>query len=211
MKAIKYSLVILLFSIITGCAVGNKYDYQQVDISLPIKGTEEVGLGVIDNRHYVNSGNKPANFVGLQRGGFGNPFDVKTSSGQSLTEDMTETLARSLEKSGFEVNKLQISKSDASFVTSVIKKDGQKRNIILTVNEWKTDVMMSIAVIYDLLLQVKDHEGKEIASASTKSNGKETISGAGFEGQNSRAATSTFETKVSRLFNNPEIIKALEN
>lgn len=210
MKSIKSLILFFSISIITGCAAGNKYDYNQADISLPVKGSGDISLGVIDNRDYVHSGKKPAKFVGLQRGGFGNPFDVTTRSGKSLTEDMSVALTRSLEKSGFNVDELYFSASDTSLITSVIKNNGQQKNIVLTVNEWKTDVMMSIAVIYDLLLQIKDKDGNELASASSSSDGKETVSGAGFEGQNSRVATSTFETKISRLFNNPEIIEALE-
>lgn len=211
MRLYKYSIAVVCLSLLTGCAAGNKYDYQQADISLPVKGEAKVSLGVIDNRSYVTNGEKPANFIGLQRGGFGNPFEVTTSSGNPLTEDMSDVLVRSLKNSGFQVNKLYFSSPDTSLVASVIMKDGQQKNIILTVNEWKTDVMMNIALIYDLVLQVKNKEGKEIASASIRSNGKEKLSGAGFEGQNSRVATSAFETKVSRLFNNPSIINALKD
>ncbi|WP_417224672.1 hypothetical protein [Amphritea sp.] len=211
MRLCKYSIAIICLSILTGCAVGNKYDYQQADMSLPIKGTAKVGLGVIDNRSYVINGDKTANFIGLQRGGFGNPFEVTTLSGKPLTNDMSDALTRSLEKSGFQVNKLYFSSPDTSMVASVIKNNGQQKNIILTVSEWKTDVMMSIALIYDLVLQVKDSEGREIASASSRSAGKEKISGAGFAGQNSRVAVSAFETKISRLFNHPDIIKALQD
>lgn len=211
MKLYKYSLAVVCLSILTGCAVGNKYDYQQADVSLPVKGTANVSLGVIDNRAYVLSGEKTANFIGLQRGGFGNPFEVTTSSGKPLTEDMSDVLERSLKNSGFQVNKLYFSSPDTSLVASVIKKDGQEKNIVLTVTEWKTDVMMSIALIYDLVLQVKNKEGEEVASASMRSNGKEKVSGAGFEGQNSRVATSAFETKISRLFNDPAIINALKD
>lgn len=211
MRLFKYSAAVVCLSILTGCAVGNKYDYQQADISLPVKGESQVSLGVIDNRSYVTSGDKSANFIGVQRGGFGNPFDVTTSSGKPLTEDMSDVLERSLKNSGFQVNKLYFSSPDTALVASVIMKDGQQKNIILTVNEWKTDVMMSIALIYDLVLQVKTRDGKELASASMQSNGKEKLSGAGFEGQNSRVATSAFETKVSRLFNDPAIIDALKD
>ncbi len=210
MKLLKLSTAALFISILSGCAVGNKYDYQQAEVSLPVQGSEQISLGVIDNRSYIINGDKPANFIGLQRGGFGNPFDVTTSSGQPMTDDMTEVLSRSLENAGFKVTKLYFSSPDTSLVANIIKKDGQQKNIILTVSEWKTDSMMSFALIYDLLLQVKDSKGEEIASASIRSNGKETLSGAGFEEQNSRTATSAFETKISRLFNNPSIVEALK-
>ncbi len=211
MNLSKLSAGIALLSLLTGCAVGNKYDYQQAELSLPVKGTSQISLGVIDNRSYVIDGEKPANFIGLQRGGFGNPFDVSTKSGKSLTEDMTLVLDRSLKQSGYQVNKLFFSSPDSSLVANVIMKDGQQKNIVLTVSEWKTDVYMNITLSYDLLLQILDQQGQELASASMRSNGPENLSGGGVEDQNSRTAASAFETKIGRLFNTPQIVAALSD
>lgn len=211
MKLYKISFIVIVLSILSGCAIGNKYDYQEADISLPVKGTSTVSLGVVDKRDYVLNGNKPANFTGLQRGGFGNPFDVTTRSGKPLTDDITEALSRALQNAGFQVNNLYFSSPDTSLVASVIKKGGTEKSILLTVSEWKTDVYMNISVSYDFLLQILNQQGKEIASASMNSNGIEKLSGAGFEGQNSRAATAALETKIARLFNDPAIIQALKD
>ena len=64
--------------LIAGCAAGNQYDYSGSDLALPITGSGDIGVAVLDVRPYVLNGDKKPDFVGLQRGGFGNPFDVSS-------------------------------------------------------------------------------------------------------------------------------------
>jgi len=77
----KKILLILFVLFLTGCAVGNKYNYRSSSMALPIKPVNHrtLILSVEDLRPYVLNGEKEPNFVGLQRGGFSNPFDVTTS------------------------------------------------------------------------------------------------------------------------------------
>ena len=84
------------FVALGGCAIGNKYDYEVASIELPVVGTNEIGVAVVDRRPYVVSGDKQPDFVGLQRGGFGNPFDVTTKSGNPMAADMQVALAGEL-------------------------------------------------------------------------------------------------------------------
>jgi hypothetical protein len=209
MKRFHVTAILTFALIITGCAVGNKYDYRNASVSLPVKGDSEVTLGIIDNRSYVLSGNKKSNFIGLQRGGFNNPFDVTTSSGQPLADDMFIALSRALSDNGFTVAKLYFSSPDSSIIATAIKDKGMAKNVVLTVTEWKTDVFMNVTLHYDLLLQVVAKDGNTVASNQVQ--GQEKIGGGGFEGQNSRAAAAAFETKIGRLFNNPEVIESLKN
>ncbi len=208
MKILKLLGALMIVLAVTGCAVGNTYDYEAATVSLPVKGNESVGLGVIDNRSYVLSGDKKADFIGLQRGGFNNPFDVRTASGKPMTEDMQTALSRALDNSGFDVKKLDFSSSDSELVASVVASSGEEKNIVLTVTDWKTDVFMNITLFYDLLLEVYEKDGAIVAT--NRLHGKEGVGGGGFESQNSRAAASAFETKIGRLFNSPDIIAALK-
>ena len=95
--------LLCLLGLMSGCAVGNRYSYDSGELILPVNGSGEIGLLVLDQRTYVLSGDKDPSFVGLQRGGFGNPFDVKTQSGKPLAEEMQSRLARGLEAHGFSV------------------------------------------------------------------------------------------------------------
>ena len=197
-------IVISLIFVVWGCAVGNTYDYRTATLGLPITGSIDLGLAVVDARPYVLNGDKQSNFIGLQRGGFGNPFNVSTTSGDSLAADMQSALARSLENKGYMVKELMIESLDESIIARAIERDGSGLNAILILRDWKTDAMMSLALTYDVHLQIVDGENRVLAQ--TAANGdKEKLSGAGFEGQNARTAMQAFESKVSRLFNNPEI------
>jgi hypothetical protein len=203
-------LIVALCAVaLAGCAVGNTYDYQAADIGLPVVGKGKVGVAVVDRRPYVLSGDKEADFVGLQRGGFGNPFNVTTKSGKPLASDMQTSLAQAVQEKGFEVTELYFSSPDSAVVATAVRDNGAKRNVVLSLNEWKTDAMMNFAVSYDLVLQIVD-ENYEVIAESNTSGDKEKLGAAGMASQNSRTAAQVFEVKVSRMFNEPEVGLALE-
>jgi len=207
--ACRFCSVLCLGALITGCAVGNTYNYAIGNTALPVKGEGEISVGVVDAREYVLSGNKDPNFVGLQRGGFGNPFDVTTTSGNPMAEDMTQHLANALTRAGFDVTEIRFSSPDNAVILTSVKQSALDKNVVLRVREWKTDAMMKFRLIYDIDLSVLDESGVMLASISDR--GDEVISGAGFESANSQLSAATFGTKISRMFNNPEIRAALTN
>src|SRR2546428_9600965 len=75
--------------LLSGCAIGNRYAYQTVVASPQVSGTTAVSIATYDQREYVRSGTKDPQFVGLQRGGYGNPFDVRTEGDRPLADAMT--------------------------------------------------------------------------------------------------------------------------
>ena len=165
-------------------------------------------MGVVENRDYVLTGDKKPDFIGLQRGGFGNPFDVTTASGEAFTNDLADALEKGLRDSGFTVTRLQVASPGASVVQAEIGKNGESRNIVLTVNEWKTDIYMDMNLHFDLFLEIVSRDGQILAS--NRISGEEKVSGAAMSAdKNSRLAESALETKIGRLFNKPEIINAL--
>src|SRR5262249_59230593 len=85
-------VVPLLSIVLTGCAVGNRYAYQSVVASPQVSGTRAVTVATLDQREYVRSGSKDPQFVGLQRGGVGHPFDVRTPDHQPLADAVTPAL-----------------------------------------------------------------------------------------------------------------------
>jgi len=207
--ACRFWSVLCLVALITGCAVGNTYNYAVGDTALPVNGEGEISVGVVDAREYVISGDKDPSFVGLQRGGFGNPFDVTTTSGSSMAEDMTQHLANALARAGFDVTEIRFSSPENALILTSVKQSALDKNVVLRVREWKTDAMMKFRLIFDIELSVLDGEGVILASVSDR--GDEVISGAGFESANSQLSAATFGTKISRMFNNSEIRAALTN
>jgi len=207
MNAFRYG-IIFLTTFLVGCAVGNTYDYSQANINLAVTGHSDLGLAVIDERPYVLSGDKKPDFIGLQRGGFGNPFNVSTESGRALAVEMAEAMTSELEDNGFKVFDLHVSESGSKIVASAIHEAAKTRNVILIVHEWKTDAMMSFGLTYDLRLKVMDESANLLAEAET-SGIKEKLGGAGFEGANSIAAANAFSSKIGQLFNDPDVMRAL--
>ena len=184
--------IFALMALVTlgGCAAGNRYDYSSAISGLPISGTDQVALDVVDARPYVVSGDKKPDFIGLQRGGFGNPFDVRTASGRPMAAEMHDAIAHALVKQGY---------------TVVGPKDPAPRKMELQVTEWKTDAMMHFELRWDLTLNVYDDQG--VLLAKSTSSGKEE-QGAGFESQNSQNAARYFEMKFTQLVRDDKVRKA---
>jgi hypothetical protein len=162
-------------------------------VGIPLSGSGTVALEVVDARPYVVNGSKSPDFVGLQRGGYGNPFDVKTGSGGPLAEELSAAISSAMRRQGFIV---------------VGKSEPAPRTLQLTLLEWKTDVMLRMKVAYDLVLQVFDDEGGLLASS--KAAGEEVLGG-GFENQNAENATRTFEVKFSELIRHEDVQRALQD
>jgi hypothetical protein len=184
-------LVLVPILLLGACAVGNRYDYRGAIGGLPVSGSGDIAVEVIDARPYVVSGHKSPDFVGIQRGGFGNPFDVRTASGQPLADEMRTAIASAIQGRGF---------------TVVPPGKAAPRRLELRILEWKTDVMMRMSVQYDLTLNVFDGQGTLLASSTTKG---EEILGGGFESGNSANAAKTFEQCLSTLMHDDAVKAAL--
>lgn len=174
-----------------GCAVGNRYDYRTAIGGLPVSGTGEVAVAVTDARPYVVSGEKGPDFVGLQRGGFGNPFDVKTASGGPLADEMRNAIANALQRQGYKV---------------LAANQPAPRKLDLNVLEWKTDVMARMKVLYDLTLSVYDGSGTLLARSASKG---EEVLGGGFESANAASAAKAFELRFTELVRDEAVRGAL--
>ena len=195
-------------AMMTGCAVGNQYDYRPANLPMSAKGDGKLGVAVDDSRPYVVSGDKTANFVGLQRGGFGNPFNVTTESGRPLADDMKDSLARSLSARGFSVVPLSVQAGDLGSIATAAEKDGLTRVAVLNIKEWKSDAMMKLTMHHDLVLSVYDGSGALLAES--RSARTDAIGSARFESDNAAAARGEFERVVGGLFEDPAVKRALE-
>ena len=207
-NGIRLMTVLLL---LTGCAVGNKHTYNDVNADISIAGNSTVAMATHDQRSYVQNGDKPADFVGLQRGGFGNPFDITTVSGNSLAQDFTETIARSLASKGFQTTPVIVNYSDtAERVKTILLHTGAQRLMLLTLYEWKSDTYTNTALIYDARLEVFDENGKTIAQKSI--SGRDDLGGSALNppAYAKKAIPVAFKEKIEILLNDSDVSKALE-
>jgi len=166
----------LFLVLLTGCAIGQRFDYTHAtpSIALPTKGS--ISVGAQDRRQYVISGAKSERFVGLIRGGFGNPFDVTTASEQPFAQDVVTILSRAIEQDGARVLALSLSPSaNRDEVARAIKLAKADSAIVLTINEWKTDSSFTTSVYFDLKLEEFDREGH--VQRISQTSGTDQISG----------------------------------
>src|SRR5215467_405474 len=134
----KYTWIILISLFVASCAVGNKYDYRSTTLALPIKPVDNktLILSVQDFRPYVLNNDKDPSFVGIQRGGYGNPFNVTTLSGRPMTEDMADAMVKGLTDVGYRVNYVSTKPEMVKLIDAAAQNQAN-RIIVLKVYDWK--------------------------------------------------------------------------
>ncbi|EFI33481.1 conserved hypothetical protein [Desulfonatronospira thiodismutans ASO3-1] len=203
--------IVILSTVLLGCAFGNKHSYHDAIANINIENTIAVAVTAHDQRAYIVSGNKDPDFVGLQRGGYGNPFDVKTESGNSLADDMSKSLANSLVERGFEVQYISVSSNmDKDSVIDKLKEKGSDRLLVMTINEWKSDTYNNTALIYDMKVSILDGAGMQLASNSIK--GRDNLGGSFINpaGHAKQVIPKAFTDKIELLINDKEIRNVLQ-
>jgi hypothetical protein len=201
--------LVLIFS--AGCAAENRYSYNEVVADLTASGSRAVGVAAHDQREYVKDREKNPNFVGLQRGGFGNPFNITTASGQPLAMEMTEALVTSLAKKGYKAMPVAVTQDDdLNAALQKLKDTKADRLILLTLNEWKSDTYMNTVLHYDVTMKIYDQEGKVLTV--NKIQGKDDLGGSSWNPQAHAKQTvpRAFKEKIEELLNSPSAANALQ-
>ncbi len=208
----KYSTALLLFVVLlgAGCAIGNRHDYADVVADVKASGNSSIRVATHDQRSYVVSGTKLPQFVGLQRGGYGNPFNVSTSTNKPLADDITAAITTSLARKGFRTIPVIVSRADSK--EAVLKKAqaaGAERSLIVTLSEWKSDTYTSVALVYDATMMVFDNEGQKLAEK--KIEGRDNLGGSMWNPPSHarQAVPAAFKQKLEELLNDPDILRAV--
>ena len=193
-----------------GCAAGNKHPYHGTPLNLSASGRGPVAVATVDQRSYIASGDKQPDFVGLQRAGYGNPFDVRTASKKPLATDMTETISSSLAARGFDARPIVLPpKSDESAARQALRSSGAPRCVLLLVREWKSDTYNNTKVYYDLTLQVLNQNGQLVATQQVQ--GQEAAGGSLWNppAAAKKNVPALYRTKLEQMLNSPEVVRAL--
>ena len=191
--------------ILGGCAFGQKYSYQGSAVPMArIAANGSVAIAVHDKRPYVVSRNKPESFVGLSRGGFGNPFDVNTASGQPMAIEMRDSIAGSMRAKGIDVKPITIDPSDSTDKAQrALVGTGARKLVLVTLTEWKSDIMISAALIFDASVVVMNEKGDELARA--RINGRDNL------GPSPHSSVGqAFSRKFEAMFDDEKIVQALK-
>lgn len=201
--------ILLLALAATGCAVGNKHSYT-MGPDLSLEGTRSVAVAAQDARPYVLNKEKTGDFVGLQRGGFGNPFDVSTESGKPLAEDFAAAIAASLSRRGFKATAVGVAPSAAlPDVRALASQAGVERVALVSIHDWKSDTYQNTALAYELVLRVFDANGTELAS--NRVSGRDNLGGSAFNppAHAKGAVPTAYRAKLAELFGTEAVIKSL--
>jgi hypothetical protein len=195
-------------AILGGCAFGQQYSYSDVPIAMgSVSSAGTVALGVQDQRSYVLSGNKSERFVGLQRGGFGNPFDVTTASAP-LADEYRDAIARAMKARGIAVTPVTIAMRDPTSAAKQKVLDAKaRRAVLVTMREWKSDTMMNTDLHYDVTLNVYDERGNQLAESTIK--GMDNLGNLGLVSPREGISKVT-AMKIDQLFDDEKVRAALK-
>lgn len=197
--------------VVSGCALGNQYAYHGVSAELDVQTGKKVSVATLDYRSYVQNGERSPNFVGLQRGGYGNPFQVTTASGRSLAEDMTTAIASALKQQGVQAMPIvTLLKDSEDTAVSTMIKSGAQRHLLLTLKQWRSDCYTNVALAYDARLKVLDANGKILAQSHI--SGNDNLGGNAWNppAHAKVAVPKALKEKLEKLLNSQNIVAALK-
>ena len=201
-----------LFSATAGCAVGQRQSFANVQVAVNHRGTTAIAVAAQDRRPYVVNGEKPVTFVGTQRGGFGNPFDVTTQSNAPLVAELAAVLRRSLSASGYKVSMIGTQPSHTrQKLTAALAQTKANRLVLLTVNEWATDTYNGTDLSYYLVLEVLDGAGKVLARSAARGEDHLGTSLFNPQGVAREAAPEALKSRLGELINDARVAAALQN
>ena len=199
---------IIAIVILPGCAVGSQHSYSRTFPYLGVEGSHSVAVATQDARPYVLSKEKTPDFVGIQRGGFGNPFDVTTASGKPLADDFSQTVAQALQHGGYKSSVAAVPLAQA--LPDVRALAGQNQRLaLITLHEWKSDTYQNTALVYEVTLRIFDGDGVELAT--NRIGGKDNLGGSAFNPPSHAriAVPAAYLRKLSELFDTDAVVRSL--
>jgi hypothetical protein len=197
----RFLLIVLATLAASGCAIGNKHNYTADPPTMALEGARSVAVVAQDARPYVVNKQKNADFVGIQRGGFGNPFDVTTESGKPLADDFASTISRSLQNRGFKSTAVNVAPSTSTpDVRALAAQARVERVALVSIHEWKSDTFQNTALHYELVLRVYDANGAELAS--NRVTGSDNLGGSAWNPPDHAkgAVPQAYRKKLAELF-----------
>ena len=205
----RYILMAALTLWLGACAVGNTQDFATAVPEIQAQGNRSVAVAVQDRRPYVRSAEKGADFVGMMRGGFGNPWDITTESKRPMAADLTDAVMSALKKHGYQVTPVTVAPAQnavqAQEAVSAAKRD---RALLIAVDELKSDTYLNTKVDYDLKLSVYDSAGKLLADTAV--TGSDAVGSAATHADIRKNVLPAVQRKLEALLNDPKVIAAMQ-
>ena len=209
-RTIRNCGLLVAAAVLTACSYAMPYEGT---VALPEVGNMKLAVATVDERPYVLNGKNPPEYVGIIRGGFGNPFNRDTDDGKPLADDVSSSIVQSLAAKGYQV--IVVSTPPASNPDAALRslqQSGAHRLILLELRDWQSDTMINPTVNYDVTLHVYDSSGRVLASVSDAKN--QDLKGGNFfntVGSSKDLVYQFYEHKIVEWFSNPQVEAALQN
>lgn len=196
--------------VLAGCSYAMPYESTVV---LPEAGTGKIAVATVDERPYVLNGKNPPTYVGIIRGGFGNPFNRYTEDDKPLADDFSDSIDRSLTAKGYQVTVIDTNPANnPNHALESLEHSGDTRLVLLELRDWQSDTMINPTVNCDVTLHIYDSSGRELASVKDVKN-YDMHGGSIFNtpGRSSDTVYQFYEHKIIEWFSDPKIEAALQN
>lgn len=204
-------LMLLMGSLMGGCAVGNKYMIADVQAQLEATGKYSVVVASLDQRKVIIDKTSPDTYVGMVRGGYGNPFNATTVSGLPFSDDVGQSICNALIRRGFKATLVSVTHdSTEEKVLERLLANKKDRALLVTIQKWESDSFVNLNVGYDLTLKVVAKDGTILATAQAKDD--VNVPGNIWIGSLEMSKTEVpniFKKSIESLLNNPSVVKVL--
>ncbi|HEY3644202.1 MAG TPA: hypothetical protein VGM16_02590 [Gammaproteobacteria bacterium] len=209
MKTMGWVLVMGGATLLAGCY---SVDYD-TKVVLPEKGSTKVAVATVDERPHVLNHKNPTNYVGIIRGGFGNPFDRHTDDGKPLADEFSQSMVDSLADSGFAAIVVSDPPApNADQAMAMLKQSGASRLVLLELREWQSDTYVNPTMNVDYTFHVYDASGKELATITEKKD--EDFHGGNIfnpVGGSNDKVVAYYQGKIQSWFSDPKVEAALQD
>lgn len=209
-RAIRNWGLLVAAVVLAACSYAMPYEATMV---LPEAGNAKLAVATVDERPYVLNGKNPQEYVGIIRGGFGNPFNRDTDDGKPLADDFSASIVNSLAAKGFQVIAINTPPAKSSVAAlEALRQSGAHRLILVELRDWQSDTMINPTVNCDVTLHVYDASGRELASVKDTKN-YDMHGGSIFNtpGSSRDKVYRFYEHKIVEWFSDPKIEAALQN
>lgn len=168
----KLALILLIIpvpALAVFMVVGKKVNYLDSGARLQYAGQGSVVVMTRDERPYVLSGDKKPDFVGLLRGGFGNTFDVVNETTHPVADDISASMAASLNAAGFTASvELPVAGETAEQAVTRVAAKTPDRFLLVRVINLKQDGYASYTWHGEVTISVYDRSGALLQSFDSK-------------------------------------------
>lgn len=161
-RIIKLVILLALVAILCSCGGAAFNRTENIQSAWPVinySTDNQITIQVIDKRPDVLSKKVTPTYVGVMRGGFGNPFNMNTESGQPLADDIAISINNGFKNAGI---KSEVFNGLSANISSKIK----YRRLELTIYEWECDYFKTADFKYNLALNVTNSDGEILASVT---------------------------------------------